>query len=69
MHGVTKGSHICEYEKLLADRRKEWNPIDSMFKKMYSWQLLIENPLSSNKDRFPFKWLLLWPSKGVELGL
>lgn len=63
------GSHICEYEKHLADTRKERNPIDSMFKKMYSWQLLIESPLSSNKDRFPFKRLLLWTSEGLELGL
>ena len=63
------GSHICEYEKHLTDMRKERNPIDSMFKKMYSWQLLIENPLSSNKDRFPFKWLLLWTSEGLELVL
>lgn len=63
------GSHICEYEKHLAAVRKERNPIDSMFKKMYSWQLLIENPLSPNKDRFPFKWLLLWTPEGPELGL
>lgn len=61
--------YICDYEKHLIDITKKRQPIDSMFKKMYSWQLLIENPFSSNKDRFPFKWLLLWTSEGLELGL